>query len=586
MGTDIAAILDAKTYKPAASLEGAVRAMSAAFSPLGTRLIAGTNEREAIQWDVVTGKRIGTVRGHSRPVTAVAYSPKGDRFVTGASDGTLKVWATWSPDAASAIVSDVSLGVEKFNFSPDGQRINGMDTSGSAVWDTRTGSVVSHFNKSRPFTGKPPVVLFTPSGVRLLSVLVLQVGSPPKREQRLLLTDEAWREVGRADLRSNIQGEGWISPNHTRVATLHSDNTLRLWNTEDGTLLTTLPNVKSIKSAAFNHSSTLFAFTDEKNICVWDIRTNSITRRIDQKFGKEASIDAFTPDGRLVLRSYSFDRSVNVYDFERDKVEVVINGHSVAVTSSAVSPDGERLATADSDAVVKIWDRRTGTELLTLQASKLSTQKIAFSPDGRWLVAQNASILGRFDIWDATPMNTDAGRPQAAPRAMLPFDTTGNWLTYTVGGSRSEFQFEEKEVVKGDHKFQWQREGDQIRILFDNGVYESVTISASHPRLMGRNELDKLVEWYRKQPQTLFDFSGKWTTYYDNGRTFSFEVRGNVVLWGGQSLTWRHEGGQIKIIFPDGNYEAVNLAVTGTGELMPFRGRDSHGVKLEWVRER
>src|SRR5262249_25535854 len=59
-----------------------------------------------------------------------------------------------------------------------------------------------------------------------------------------------------------------------------------------------------------------------------------------------------------------------------------LKGHTEEVTSVAYSPDGQRLATGSRDRTVKIWDARTGQELLALRGHKDGVLSVCFSPDG------------------------------------------------------------------------------------------------------------------------------------------------------------------------------------------------------------
>ena len=67
--------------------------------------------------------------------------------------------------------------------------------------------------------------------------------------------------------------------------------------------------------------------------------------------------------------------------------------HESAVYSVAFSPDGQYLATATQDGVVRIWQAKTGQELRKWPAHETNATGVAFSPDGRYLATGG---------WDAT----------------------------------------------------------------------------------------------------------------------------------------------------------------------------------------
>src|SRR5262249_12906595 len=74
--------------------------------------------------------------------------------------------------------------------------------------------------------------------------------------------------------------------------------------------------------------------------------------------------------------------------------------HQELVMALAFHPDGKRLATADTEGTIKLWDVRNGRELRTYRGHGNVITGIAFSPDGRWFATSCRDHTVR--IWDAT----------------------------------------------------------------------------------------------------------------------------------------------------------------------------------------
>jgi WD40 repeat protein/tRNA A-37 threonylcarbamoyl transferase component Bud32 len=73
-------------------------------------------------------------------------------------------------------------------------------------------------------------------------------------------------------------------------------------------------------------------------------------------------------------------------------------GHTDAVWAAALSPDGLRLASGSKDRTVRLWEVETGRELRCLADLGQEVRAVAFSPDGRLLLAACGSSLR---LWDA-----------------------------------------------------------------------------------------------------------------------------------------------------------------------------------------
>lgn len=76
----------------------------------------------------------------------------------------------------------------------------------------------------------------------------------------------------------------------------------------------------------------------------------------------------------------------------------VLIGHSGPVNCVEWDPNGRRLASASSDATVKIWDATTGQLLQTLTGHGKEVYSVTWSANGQWLASGGAD--GTVRIWD------------------------------------------------------------------------------------------------------------------------------------------------------------------------------------------
>ena len=56
---------------------------SASFSPDGSRIVTGSDDKTAKVWDAKSGAEVLTLKGHTGGVNSASFSPDGSRIVTG-----------------------------------------------------------------------------------------------------------------------------------------------------------------------------------------------------------------------------------------------------------------------------------------------------------------------------------------------------------------------------------------------------------------------------------------------------------------------------------------------------------------------
>jgi WD40 repeat protein len=138
---------------------------------------------------------------------------------------------------------------------------------------------------------------------------------------------------------------------------------------------------------------------------VWDTQTGDLVATLSGVGAVTASF-VFSPDGSRILSwCWPGEAAAVVSDARTGEPVFTLRGHTQPVYSAAFSPDGERVATAGGDGVVKVWDARTGDDLLGLPTADPirygPSPRVAFSADGAELLLGSVGRPGR--VWDGSP---------------------------------------------------------------------------------------------------------------------------------------------------------------------------------------
>jgi hypothetical protein len=114
-----------------------------AWSPDSRYLSTSDNQRIKI-WDVIKGKEIQTLSGHTDCVLSLGWSRDGRYLVSGSCDKTIKVWDIPTGQLLMTLVGH-SSGVRTVTFSPDDTLLaSGSETV--KVWDTVLGTELHTFD--------------------------------------------------------------------------------------------------------------------------------------------------------------------------------------------------------------------------------------------------------------------------------------------------------------------------------------------------------------------------------------------------------------------------------------------------------
>jgi WD40 repeat protein len=105
----------------------------------------------------------------------------------------------------------------------------------------------------------------------------------------------------------------------------------------------------------------------------------------------------FSQDGKLLV-SAGDDKSILVWNAQRDRVVRQLNGHGANVMGLALAPDGRTLASTGYDGTTRLWNLQSGTMLRTFNNGLMS---VAFSADETRLAVGGGRdrIDGRLTIY-------------------------------------------------------------------------------------------------------------------------------------------------------------------------------------------
>jgi WD40 repeat protein len=108
----------------------------------------------------------------------------------------------------------------------------------------------------------------------------------------------------------------------------------------------------------------------------------------------------YSPDGAHILTA-SYDDTSRIWDARTGAEILAFKGHGNAVFSAHYSPDGNRVVSTSADHTARVWDAITGRQLLVLSSkqSKEPPTCAVFTPDGSRIITLS---LWTLELWDAS----------------------------------------------------------------------------------------------------------------------------------------------------------------------------------------
>lgn len=451
-----------------------------AFSPDGQTVVSGAIDQSVFLWDVDTGGLIQRFQGHREPVRSVAFSPDGQTIVSASSDKTLIIW-------------EVATGTQRFRleghpssvlsaaFSPDGRFIvsGGLD-GGLILWDANAGTALRDW-KAHDTTVHE--VAFSPAAASSTNSLVVVSGS--------------------------------------------ADNTVKLWDAQSGQLLQVLTGANPVTDLAVHPEGRLLLFgTNDGHLHVWDLVNGQ--EQADLEGHTDAVLAAaFSRDGRVAI-SGSKDQTLRLWNVEdQRKLAESENGGQRAI-NVVFGSEAQTVLSCNNDGQVSLWNHQTGLKTVLMNGELSGLKAAVFHSDQRAiLVGFDDGALRLQDIYTGESLMTFAGHDMAVLSAALSDDGS-----IVVSSSRAG------DVVVWDAAT-----GTLLRRFESGGDAYSVAITPDKRFILAGLQNGAVLLWRLETGELIHDLRGHSSVVY----SLAVDVNGHVALSGSRDasiVAWSLETGQ------------------------------------------
>jgi len=315
---------------------------SVAYSPNGDRIVSGSKDSTVRVWDVATGDCLYIFIGHTRAVYSVVYSPQGNVIASRSDDKTVRLWDLESGDCSSSI-SGCGLTYDVV-FSPRGENVaHGSNDCRVRLWDVASGECRS-----------------------------ILIG------HSTYITTIAYS--ARGDL---ISGD--------RIGVV------RVWEVESGACRRILNGYRNAVLSPKGNQIAFYKSRDEKGVELWDIETGACVRRLSGHKGWTNSA-AYSPQGDQIV-SCDSDRAVRLWNVETGECRQTMTGHTGTVKKVLFSPKGDYIASASDDKTVRLWNVGSGFSRQTSKNHNGGVMCLKYSSKRNQVVSCSQDSTMR--LWDA-----------------------------------------------------------------------------------------------------------------------------------------------------------------------------------------
>ena len=264
------------------------------------------NDREIKLWEINTGQKIATLRGHTDLIKSLVMDSRGTTLISGSKDTTIRFW-------------DLKT---KKNIKTLGRYFSGHSETVKAL-------ALSSDNKTLLSCGADNLI-------------------------------KIW-DLNRAKVTQSISFYAYadlvclnISPNNQLFCASNSEPQLRIRKIENGQIVRSINNNCGVLCMAFSPDSNILATGGfDRLIRLWDINTGKIVHTLAGHLDRISSL-AFSHSGKSLV-SGGWDQTIKVWQLKTGEEISSIKAHYGKIQTMAIASNHQTLVSGGDDGKIGIW---------------------------------------------------------------------------------------------------------------------------------------------------------------------------------------------------------------------------------------
>lgn len=287
-----------------------------------------------------------TLRGHTRIVTSLAFSPNGRTLASASCDSTVRLWEVFTGKQRALLEHPDE--VYAVRFAPTGRLLaSGGYGVEVRLWD----AVGRRLHSLRIPGGKVGGLCFSPDGT---TVAVASEGGKPAWHLCLL-------DVRTGKQRLALRGHGGpvtaasFSADGRMLAGGDESGGVTVWESTSGKVRASLKgHGREVLSVAFGRGGDRLAWgSADGSARLWDLRTGKQRPLLDVRYGWVTCV-ALARTGGLAASTGTYLNTIRLWDTASCKQLLALELESKGWTV-AFSPDSKLLAVGDGAGTIRIW---------------------------------------------------------------------------------------------------------------------------------------------------------------------------------------------------------------------------------------